>query len=173
MDLFNAVQCQNSISPANGVAASPASGVIIGQIVDMLHANNYCNVFVAGGPSSGPFQVQVQVSDGVTSGSFGDPTSGAAAFQGPVLSGGLAWINSGLHTSGNRPNGPNVNNAPLFCSGNTTGFGFLRTGRYARVNVLSGSAFSAPVAAGFITQLKVIGSGTGFTLSPTSGVPSV
>lgn len=176
IDLFPVVQHKATISAANGVGASPASGVIIGQIVDLLHGNNFCNVYVHGGPSSGPFRVQVQVSDGITSGSFGDPTSGQPSFLGPVLSGAIVWINSGLHASGNdndEGNGPSIDNAPIFCSGGIQGFGFLRTGRYARLNVLSGSAFSAPVHAGFITQGKTIGSGTGFTLSPTSGVPSV
>lgn len=177
VDLGNTCQHQTSIAPANGVGSTPASGAIIGQIVDLLHANSYCNLFVAGGPSSGIFQVAVQTSDSTTSGSFTDPTSGlpAGALPTAFLSGGLLTVNSGLWTSGTKglPVGGVVNSAPLFCSGGFQAAAFIRNGRYARAVVISGGTFDQPVTIGFISNLKTIGSGAGFSYSPSSGSVNV
>jgi hypothetical protein len=150
----------------------PASGEIVGGIVDMLHANNYTNLFVVGGPSSGLVSIQVQVSDSTTSGSFVDPTSGLAAFPGAFQSGGILIVNSGLWASGN-PLGAPINNAPLFCSGGIEVEAFQRTARYVRARVLSGGSFDAPLSASFIAQLKTTGSGAGFSYSPGSGTVTV
>ena len=67
---------------------SPASGVVVGQIIDLLHYDTFCNWFVAGGGNSGAASwsgvvgVAAQFSDSLTSGSFAlsDPTSGQSAF---------------------------------------------------------------------------------------------
>jgi hypothetical protein len=172
-DFGNGVQHQQiSISAINGVGGTPASGELVGGIVDMLHANNFCNLFVVGGPTSGPVSVQVQTSDLTTSGSFVDPTSGLPVMPTSFQSGGILIVNSGLWASGS-PLGPGVNNAPLFCSGGAQIAGFLRVGRYVRARALSGNAFDAPLTAGFLSQLKTTGSGAGFTFSPTSGTVSV
>lgn len=176
VDIGTTTQHQNSISPANGVGSSPASGTIIGAIVDLLHANTFCNLVVAGGPSSGAFRVGVQVSDGTTSGSFVDVTSGLAAgtFPTAFISGGLMTCNSGLWASGwTTTPGAVVDSAPLFCSGGVQYGGFVRNARYARAIVLSGATYAAPVTVGFVSQLKVTGSGAGFTFAPGSGTVSV
>ena len=148
-----------SIGPAAGVGATPASGTVIGQIVDLLEADTYCNLAVAAGPSvSGQFRIAVQNSDSTASGSFFDPTSGLSAFPGACLSGGIFVFNSG---------NTQMNSGGL-------GFGaFIRTGRYARAIILSGDQFNAPVTAGFVSQLKTVGSGQGYTFSPGSGTISV
>lgn len=141
-----------SIGPANGVGGSPASGIIIGQIVDLRYADTYCNIVVGAGPSiSGQFKLAVQTSDATTSGSFTDPTSGLPVFPGAMQSGGVFIFNSG--------------NTQM----NSGGFGFgafVRPHRYARINCLSGDQFNAPIIAGFVSQLRTVGSGGGFTASP-------
>lgn len=172
VDLGNVVQHQQlSVSAVNGVGGTPASGTIVGAVVDMLHANNYCNLVVVGGPSSGILRVQVQTSDSTLSGTFVDPTSGLPNLPGAFQSGGILIVNSGLWASGS-PQGPKVNNAPLFCSGGCQVAGFQRNGQYVRAIALSGT-FDGPVSVGFMSQLKLIGSGTGFTYSPASGTVSV
>jgi hypothetical protein len=115
----------------------------------------------------------VQASDSTTSGSFSDPVSGYAAFPmwANIHSGGVAIFNSGLWASG-APLGPGVDSAPLFCSGGTGFAIWQRPGRYARAIVQSGP-FTGPVAVNIISQLKTIGSGNGFTYSPTSGSVNV
>lgn len=151
VDLGNTCQLANSIQPANGVGASPASGVIIGQYVDMINANTFTNLFVAVGPNlSGAFRVGVQTSDLTTSGSFTDPTSGLAALPTAFQSGGLFWVGSGGNVA----------------SGVWQAAGFQNPNRYARAVVLSGSAANAPVTAGFINHKKTTGSGGGFTMAP-------
>lgn len=176
VDLANTVQVQTSVAPT--IANSPASGTTVGQIVDLLHANSFCNVVVAGGPSSGVARVTVQTADDTASGSFGDPTSGtpAGSFGPNMISGGNAWVNSGLIGSGTYGAGYGgvVNNAPVFCSGQNWAFGFNRTQRYARAIVNSGS-FDSMLSVSFVSQLKTTGgSGTaGFTFSPGSGQVNV
>lgn len=163
-----------SIGSAAGVASTPASGEIIGQIVDLLPSNTYTNVFVAGGPNSGQLGIQIQTSDSTTSGSFTDPTSGlpAGALPSFLVSGGIMWVNSGLWASGYTPTTSVINNAPNFCSGGVAFGAFQRPHRYARLIALSGG-FTAPVMAGFVSQLKVTGSGGGFSYSPGSGTVNV
>ena len=151
---------------------SPASGTIVGQIVDLLNDNAFTNLYVAGGPTSGPLAVLVQTSDATTSGSFTDPTSGLPQFPTAFSSGGLFWVNSGLYSSGIDPWSSIVNNAPLFCSGGVQFAAFQRVGRYVRAIALSG-AFDQPMTAGFISQRKTTGSGGGFTYSPSSGSVNV
>ena len=172
VDIGGAGDFKPSVASAVGVAGTPASGVIIGAIVDMLHSDTYCNLMVTGGPTSGPLGVQVQTSDATTSGSFTDPTSGLSQLPTGFSSGGILWVNSGLWSSGNTPLSSPINNAPLFCSGGVQFGAFNRLGRYARAIALSGT-FDAPLVAGFVSQLKTTGSGGGFAYSPGSGVVSV
>lgn len=158
VDIGNTCQYSYSIAPSAGVAATPASGVIVGDPVNMLHANTFCNLFVTGGPSnSGQFRVAVQTSDSTASGSFTDPTSGLAAFPTSFLSGGILVVNSGNNQQ----------------SGVSAFAGFQRPGQYARAIILSGDQYNAPVFAGFVSQKKITGSGGGFTYSPGSGSVNV
>lgn len=175
VDLGNTVQQQYSIAPSLAVGGTPASGAIVGAIVDMLHADTYCNLVVEGGATSGIARVLVQCSDAITSGSFTDPTSGLPrdSLPGAFQSGGIFIVNSGLFSSGSLPYGyPWVDNAPLFCSGGVQAAGFVRTGRYVRAIALSG-VFPTALNAKFVSNLKTIGSGAGFTYSPGSGTVNV
>lgn len=145
-----------SISPAAGVGSTPASGVIIGMPVDLRDANNATNVILTfGGSISGQFRAQVQTSRTLNSGDFTDPTSGLIAFPKNVQSGGIITVNSG--------------------NGQASGGGFIayflrpEEARYARVNILSGDQFNAPVAAILLGQAKRTTSGPGYTMSPGSG----
>ncbi len=148
-----------------------------GEVIDLLHADTYCNVFVAGGfqGGSGPIGIQIQCSDGTTSGSFTDPTSGLAAFPGGALgvaSGGIFYANSGLWSSGNYALSSPCSGAPLFCSGGIQFAAFQRPGRYSRLINLSG-AYAGAITAGFVSQKKTTGSGAGFSYSPSSGAINV
>lgn len=155
VDLAGTAATFPSISPAAGVGATPASGVIIGMVCDLRDANNLTNIVAAFGPStSGQFRVQVQTADAVTSGSFTDPTSGLAVMPTNLLSGGILVVNSG-----------NAQQSGGFAFG-----GFLSPHRYARCNVLSGDLFNAPVTVGIVKQAKRTTSGAGYTYSPASGV---
>ena len=146
----------------------------VGEIVDLLHANTFCNLFVAGGVGggSGLIEARVQTSDALTSGSFTDPTSGLAQLPTSFISGGVFIANSGLWASGNTSLTAPVNNAPLFCSGGIQFAAFQRPQRYARVITNSG-VYPGAITAGFVSQKKTTGSGGGFSYSPSSGVVSV
>lgn len=150
------------------------SGASVGSIVDLLHANTHTQVVVMGVQLSGPTPFLIQTSDGITSGSFTDPTSGLTGFPlyGGVVSGGIFWTNSGLRASGNQAGLHNqTNNAPLFASGGIAFTSFQRPHRYARLMTLSGDA--AILTGGFLGQKKTTGSGGGFTFAPGSGSVSV
>ena len=154
VDLANTSIMYPSISPANGVGASPASGVIVGMIADLRDSNTFTNLVAAFGPStSGQFRVQIQTADDTNSGSFTDPTSGLAVMPTNFLSGGIMVVNSG--------------NAQQ--SGGFLGAGFLSPHRYARAVVMSGDQFNAPVTVGFIKQAKRTGVGPGYSYSPALG----
>lgn len=148
------------------------SNLVVGEIVDLLQANTYCNVFVAGGAGSGAIDVWIQTADATTSGSFTDPTSGLAQLPVNIVSGGRLIANSGLWVSGNYSLTAPVNNAPLFCSGGIFFGAFQRPHQYARLIWNSGPYPNAAIA-GFISQKKVTGSGAGFSFSPGSGTVNV
>lgn len=156
--------------------STSGGGSAVGEIVDLLHANSYTNIFAAGNAgASGSTSYQIQTSDSTASGTFTDPTSGLARIPQFLCSGGVFVANSGLWVSGNQSLSAPVNNAPLFCSGGVQFAAFLRpdlAGRYARIVVLSG-AYTAAVTAGFISQKKTTGSGGGFSFSPQTGVVNV
>lgn len=152
-----------SIAPAAGVGSTPASGVIIGNIVDTINANTLTNVVVTGGVSlSGTFRVQVQSSPTTASGDFTDPTSGLAVMPTNLLSGGILLCNSGQS---------------LASGGGYSGcieFGaFLTPDRYVRAIVMSGDSYNAPVFVGFVKQLKQTGSGGGYSYAPQTGTVNV
>lgn len=170
VDLNNTCLMQTSIADGpvlSGSVTVPCSGAVIGNIVDLVNANTYCNLFAAGVSASGQLRLQVQCSDGTTSGSFTDPTSGYQTFPGAFQSGTILWINSG--------GGTGTGVLGTFTSGQciASGFfvaqGFIRTGRYARVLALSGDFFAGGLTVGFISNQKWTGSGAGYTFSPSSG----
>jgi hypothetical protein len=160
VDLGQTCLLQPSIAPAAGVDATPASGVIIGNVVDIQLANTTTNLVVTAGVSlSGSFRVQVQAASGTASGLFSDPTSGLAVMPTNFLSGGILLCNSG-QSSG-------------FQSGLLMAGAFLSPYRYVRATIMSGDLHNAPVFAGFIKQLKETGSGGGFSYSPQTGTVNV
>lgn len=147
------------------------SGQAVGLSVDLLNANTFCNVYVQGSPAfSSGLIIGVQCSDTDVSGNYTDPTAGLAQFPTSFSSGGLLWINSGgtggLLSSGGA-------SGSYFLSGFTTIAGFQRPLRYARLLFASGSVAVLNMAAGFISQLKITGSGGGYSVSPSSGVVNV
>lgn len=172
IDLGGGAQLGMSLGGQSGLFA-PASGALIGQSIDLINANNYCNVVIAGQCMflSGQVRVQVQVSDTDVSGNYVDPTSGLAQFPTSFQSGGILWINSG-QIGGGVLAGSGLSGQNIF-SGFTTAAAFQRTGRYARLNAISGDFYAGNLTGSFVSQLKTTGSGGGFATSPTSGTPSV
>lgn len=156
VDIGNTCQTTPSIVPQN---AFPASGAIVGNVVDLLYTDTNCNVLVNGGlTQSGQLRIAVQTSDSTTSGSFTDPTSGLPQMPSSLSSGGVLFVNSG---------------GGSLQSGFMQAAHFVRNGRYTRAIALSGDFFQANLAVTFLSQLKVTGSGGGFTFSPSSGTVSV
>ena len=166
---LNGNQNQAAVVPTSGYFGG-MSGVVVGQSVDLLHANTFCNVYVAGCAVniSGALIIGIQTSDTDVSGNFTDPTSGLAQLPTVVQSGGNIWINSGSNGGiyGSGTSGQFVQSG--FCAF----AGFQRVGRFARLLFNSGF-FIGPLQAGFISQLKTTGSGGGFTYAPTSGTVNV
>lgn len=164
IDLGSTTDFRASVSVGSG------SNLTVGEIVDLIDANTYCNVWCAGGAGSGAIELRVQTSDSTASGTFTDPTSGLAAGAFPtfIASGGIFFANSGLPGSGNVGNFAPVAAAPLFCSGGIQFSAFQRPGRYARLLYNSGP-FPNYFEAGFVSQRKITGSGAGFSFSPQSG----
>jgi len=184
-------------SQAQSGLVSPLSGVLIGNSVDMLHANSFCNAVITGinYNFSGQVQIQVQTSDTDVSGNYTDPTSGLAQFPTWFSSGGLLWINSGGLLGGTLQGaifggvagGPagasnaasgSPNSGYAIASGFTVAAGFQRIGRFVRANVLSGAlnsgfGYNGPFSVSFISQLKITGSGGGYTPAPSSGAVNV
>lgn len=168
------VDLQATVDRRVSVAVGSGSDLTVGQIVDLMHANTFTNLFCAGAAGSGVIEVRVQTSDLTTSGSFTDPTSGIPfdALPSKCASGGVFFFNSGLAVSGSMSLSSPVSNAPVFCSGGIDFGAFLRPGRYARLITNSGP-FPNNFTAGFIVQKKTIGSGGGFSYSPGSGTVNV
>ncbi len=169
-------------------AMSPLSGVLIGVRVDLMQADTFCNLMVAGQNynGSGGVQLQVQTSDSDTSGNYTDPTSGLPQFPTWFASGGILWLNSGgllggtlqgaVQNAGTASGTPN--SGYFIASGYNVFAGFQRVGRYARINLISGSltsgyAYNGPLVASFVTQLRTTGSGGGFSYAPSSGSVNV
>lgn len=179
VDLRQTTSYWTSIQQSVRVASGVGTGAVVGSIVDLLTANTLCNVFAAGANfNSGIMQILVQTSDTTTSGNFADPTSGipVTALPPGIHSGGVFLLNSGLWQSGGAL-GAKVSGVSRFASGGMDFAAFLRPHRYARLVLLSGAAGGlafhsgdASLTAGFVSQLKITGSGGGSTLSPASGV---
>ncbi len=172
VDLGNTCQLAPSLYSGNGVSGQVCglSGMIVGEIVDMLHSDTYCNVYINGKAvfASGNLIIGVQSSDALTSGSFTDPTSGLSVLPTVFQSGGVVWINSG--STGGVLGALTSGQAVL--SGFMASAAFQRPGRYARLVFMSGF-YLGTLQAGFISQFKTTGSGGGFSYSPSSGTVNV
>lgn len=176
VDLFNT--CQTAVSLPGGIVVSPSgfiaglSGRAVGDVVDMINSDTYCNVFVAGrSVTSGPLRVGIQTSDSTLSGTFTDPTSGLVQMPTNFSSGGWLIIgqsgtNPGILNAGDGVSGQ------FLLSGFMTGGAFLRPHRYARL-ILGSGFYDGDIQAGFISNNRTTGSGGGFTFSPTSGTVNV
>ena len=187
VDLGNTTQQGTSLfgwSATSGVsnAVCVASGTIVGQSIDMLHSDTYCNVQITGQSTSGQLRIQVQTADNDVSGQYTDPTSGLAQLPGTFQSGGIIWVNSGGAGGG-------FFNA--FTSGQSIASGFSFTtafqrpaavpgatiggGRFVRALVLSESTaqYAGPLVVNFLGQFRTTGSGGGFTWSPQTGPSTV
>lgn len=150
------------------------SSAVIGTSVDLLHANSFCNLHAIGQAftGSGQLRIAVQCSDTDTSGTYTDPTSGLPQMPTSFSSGGVLIINSGSlggGVLGAQTSGQFVQ------SGFDVFAGFQRPQRFARAFLISGTTdfFTGPLAVGFVSQLKITGSGGGFSMQPSSGVVSV
>lgn len=185
VDIGNTAQFQPTILPGGGgigVTSGQigivsgiimvASGGIVGQSVDMLHSDTFCNLMVAGQAlnTSGQLRIAVQTSDSDTSGNYTDPTSGLAVMPTSFQSGGILWLNSGGAGSGTIGGGISGN---AMQSGFVQFAAFQRPGRFARAVALSGDFFVGPLMVGFVAQNKTTGSGGGYTLAPSSGTVNV
>lgn len=170
IDLFSAVDCRTSLIGVSGDIFT------VGSIVDLQGAHVNTQVWCApAGGGSGIIELRIQTSDGTTSGSFTDPTSGMATdtfANQMVKSGGILYLNSGLYVSGYSHREAVVNNAPLFCSGGIDGSWFQRPHRYARL-ILNSGTYPNAITAGLLCQKHVTGSGGGFSYQPGSGSVSV
>lgn len=138
---------------------APASGLLVGVTVDLLHANAFTNlVCAAGNSASGTFTLAVQTSDSTASGTFVAPFSGESFLP--------SWFTSGMClTFGSGGVNP--------VSGILDFAGFICPARYARVNLVAGNGstdfFQGALLAGFIKQLRTTGSGGGASQSPAAG----
>lgn len=155
----------------SGIAYS-ASGGLIGNSVDMLHSDTFCNLNVAGTPifTSGQLRIQVQTADSDTSGSYTDPTSGAAQMPTYFSSGGILILNSGGVGSGLLGGGTSGQNMQ---SGFNVFAGFQRPQRFVRANMVSGDFYGGTLQVNFVAQNKTTGSGGGFSYQPGSGTINV
>ena len=148
------------------------SGRTVGGIVNLNNANTYCNVFVGGTPAinSGILIIQVQTSTGTTSGSFTDPTSGLTTFPTSFASGGNLILGSGGTGAnalwGTAVSGQNMN------SGFMAFAAFQRDKQYARL-IFNSGFYLGSLYAGFVSNLRTVGSGGGFTYAPGSGSVNV
>ena len=175
VDIGNTCQFIPSIAPVSltsGVIAAPCSGALVGDVVDLLPSDTSLNIFVTGrrNVTSGQLRIAVQTSDSTLSGTFTDPTSGLAALPPPLQSGGILILDSG---------GLGGGTFGAFTSGQALASGFAvaatvqRNAQFARLIALSGDFYLGSLVAGFISNLRTVGSGGGFTFSPTSGTVNV
>lgn len=144
---------KHAVSIADAIGIKPASGVIIGHIVDLLAQNTMCQVIITHGLSqSGFFGVQFQESDTTLSGDFtAVEASGTAQWNNPWVSGGRIVVNSG---------GGSLISGGVVCGA------FERGKRYVRAILESGGLFDATGTIAFLSQHKTTGSGAGFTMNP-------
>ena len=176
VDLSSTTQSVPSLPGA--VVLSPSgmlaglSGQLVGVIVDMLHADTFTNVYIAGRSyTSGPLLVGVQTSPNTTSGNFTDPTSGLAQLPTWFSSGGWLQLCRSGTAPGTKNNGEGVS-GQFALSGFVEFAAFQRPHRYARL-VFGSGFYDGRIEAGFVGQYHNTGSGAGFSLAPGSGSVSV
>ena len=161
VDLNGTCSMQPSLQSGNSVSGQVCglSGVYVGQSVDLINANTFCQVYIAGNPalSSGNLIIGVQVSDVDSSGQYVDPTIGLQTFPTVFQSGGNIWVNSG--STGGLYNSGAVS-GQSFNSGFFVAGAFQRTARYARL-IFNSGFYIGTLNAGFISQKKTTGSGPG------------
>jgi hypothetical protein len=164
----------------SGLSSTTSGQAIVGASVNMLHADTYTNLLVAGViATSGQLQIAVQTSDTDVSGSYTDPTSGLQTFPTSFQSGGILWINSGgslMGTIGGLQIGATsgqVLSGQAALSGFCVAAAFQRVGTFCRAVALSGAGIATTFTASFIGQLRTTGSGGGFDYRPSSGVINV
>lgn len=152
------------------------SGVQVGAIVDMLHADTFTNLYICGRDYliSGQLFVGVQTSDSTASGTFTDPTSGLAQLPTVFQSGGIVWLNSGGGAGASGGLFGPFTSGQAIASGFHVTAGFQRPGRYVRAIFVSGAGgsgnqFVGRIEVGFVGQFRTTGSGGGFTFSPQTG----
>ncbi len=175
VDLGNSAQMDVSIQGLpvlSGALVAPCSGAVIGDGINMMNSDTYCNLFAAGFMTSGQLRIQVQCADNDVSGQYTDPTSGlpSNAFPGAFQSGGILFLNSG--GAGGGVLGAGVS-GQFVASGFAVAQGFQRTGTFVRANLLSGDFGCGPLTIGFISNLKTTGSGGGYSPLPGSGSVNV
>ena len=165
VDLGNTTQHETSV-----VDGSAGSGIVIGNVVDMLPSDTLCNFAITvGNMTSGRVEFAVQESDTLTSGSFAAITVNSG--QSFWLSGGRTSINSSGLTAAA---GGGLMSGVGRVSGNCFIGWFQRNKQYVRAILESGNPQTDTQTAGaFVSQLLQTGSGGGFTLSPSSGAVSV
>jgi hypothetical protein len=195
VSIFNAAGQGVGIAPtlnASGYTINANLGTTIGQSLDMLQADAFTNIFLAGlAINTGELKVQIQVSDSDVSGNYTDPTSGYPANQFPLYGGPTQFANlGGVFSGGMVYFGSGCGGGDLYgqASGHSAESGFMvcqpfiRNARYMRLNVLSGgivatytSGYQGSLIAGAIGQLKTTGGsgGAGFVYSPGSGTVNV
>jgi len=157
----------------SGGNISSLSGVMVGDVVDMINSDTFCNVYVVGRSlGSGPLLVGVQTSDSTTSGTFTDPTSGLAQLPTNFASGGFLIIASGPATDATLGVFGSGVSGSYALSGFCAAGAFQRPHRYARLFVGSGF-YDGPLQAGFISQYRTTGAGGGTTQAPGSGTIAV
>lgn len=168
-----AVAADGGIAITSGGAISSLSGVLIGDVIDLRDSDAYCNVMLMGrGFGSGPLLVGVQTATATTSGSFTDPTSGLPQFPDPFVSGGWLIIGSGPAADATLGVFGSGVSGQYLLSGFATFAAFQRPHRYARIIIGSGF-YDGLLYAGFVSQLRTVGSGGGFTYLPGSGSVNV
>ena len=172
VDLYSTCLMQPTLTESpilSGSLLAPCSGALIGNGVNMINANTVTNLFVCGAATSGQLRVAVQCAAADVSGQYTDPTSGLAQLPGAFSSGGILIINSGGLGGGTL--GPTTS-GQVISGGFMVSSIFQRTGQFARAILLSGD-FGVCSLVGFISNLKVTGSGGGTSQLPQSGTPSV
>lgn len=174
-DLRNTVDVSqslfNTMDTLLSGSAGVASGVIVGDMIDLKDVDTSTQVYFSyGNNTSGNVTFAVQESDDTTSGNFVAIT--VASGESIWLSGGRTGINSsGLQVG--QPGGQFLAGVGRVSGDILFGY-FQRTKRYARIIQESGTVgWGAPVNAGFIAQKIQTGSGFGYSLQPSSGTASV
>ncbi len=175
--------CQFNPSLVTPTGGTPQSGAITGLIIDLKDCDTLCNIWVVGGPASGPVGVQVQTAEPGSgtiisgggfppTGAFTDPTSGLAQLPNNISSGGILWVNSGLVSlpgGGGIVSGPGSAGVNVFPFGTHPMFnaqgggGFQASGNYTVFGSGGGIAFGFFQRPHRYARLNLLAGGTAMT----------